>query len=101
MHSESRNRVRPNSRLHRRGYLRCKAQGAGGGGTGAIAQSTINLYSKIVIKVNGFLYKIFEPVLAKIRRYIPNISGIDISVIVLFLLIHFSKDVLYTYFYVF
>ena len=61
----------------------------------------INRYSKIVIKVNGFLYKIFEPVLAKIRRYIPNISGIDISVIVLFLLIHFSKDVLYTYFYVF
>ncbi len=60
----------------------------------------INPYSEFVQMVNRFLIRIFEPVLSKMRKYIPVISGIDLSVLALFLLINFAKDVLYTYFYV-
>ncbi|MBL6621895.1 MAG: YggT family protein [Rickettsiales bacterium] len=61
----------------------------------------INSYNPIVIRVNEFLIKIIEPVLAKIRKFIPNLAGIDISVIILFILIRFTKDLLYTYLYVY
>jgi YggT family protein len=60
----------------------------------------INPYSEFVQMVNRFLIRIFEPVLTKMRNYIPIIAGVDLSVLVLFLLIRFAKDVLYTYFYV-
>jgi YggT family protein len=59
----------------------------------------INPYSQIVQTINRFLSKIFEPVLNKLRRYIPNFNGIDLSPLALFLLIGFAKDILYAYFY--
>ncbi|MBT4878313.1 MAG: YggT family protein [Alphaproteobacteria bacterium] len=61
----------------------------------------INNYNQFVIRVNRFLVQIIEPVLEKIRKFIPNVAGIDISLIILFILIRFSKDVLYTYLYVY
>ncbi|MFZ8864726.1 MAG: YggT family protein [Rickettsiales bacterium] len=61
----------------------------------------INQYNQLVIIVNRFLIQIIEPVLDKIRKFIPNIGGIDISIIILFILIQFARDILYTYFYVF
>jgi YggT family protein len=60
----------------------------------------INPYNQFVQQLHRFLGRIIEPVLAKIRKFIPNINGVDISVIILFLLIYFVKDVLYTYLYV-
>ena len=60
----------------------------------------VNSYSEIVQRINVFLVKIFEPVLERMRKYIPPIAGIDIAVLVLFLLINFAKNILYTYFYV-
>jgi YggT family protein len=60
----------------------------------------INPYSEFVQMVNRFLIKIFEPVLSRMRRYIPVLGGVDLSVLVLFLLIRFVKDLLYTYLYV-
>jgi len=60
----------------------------------------INPYSEFVQAVNRFLIRIIEPVLSKMRQYIPPMGGIDIAVIILFLLINFLKDILYTYFYV-
>ncbi len=61
----------------------------------------INQYNQLVIIVNRFLIQIIEPVLDKIRKFIPNIGGVDISIIILFILIQFARDILYTYFYVF
>ncbi len=61
----------------------------------------INPYSEFVQMLNRFLIKIFEPVLSKMRQYIPVVAGVDLSVLVLFLLISFVKDALYTYFYVY
>ena len=54
----------------------------------------INPYNQFVNKIYGFLIKIFEQVLKKIRRYIPTINGIDLSVIALFLLIAFTQQIL-------
>ncbi len=59
-----------------------------------------NSNSEFVQAINRFLIKITEPVLARIRKYIPPIGGVDIAVLILFLLISFFKDALYTYFYV-
>ena len=60
----------------------------------------INKHQRIVYKVMYFLNGLIEPVLDKIRRIIPAvIGGVDISVIVLYLLISFVIKILYTYFY--
>ncbi len=61
----------------------------------------INPYNQFVQQVHRFLIRIFEPVLSKIRNHVPNIHGIDISVLILFLGIYFVRDILYTYFYVY
>ena len=63
--------------------------------------SVINQYNQFVVRVNRFLIGIIEPVLRKLRVYIPSMGGVDLSMIALFLLIHFTRDVLYTYFYVY
>ena len=60
----------------------------------------VNPYSQIVVRLNSFLSKIIEPILSKIRKYIPPIAGIDISMIIVFLIINFIKNALYTYVYV-
>ncbi len=59
----------------------------------------INPYSQFVQTINRFLIKIFEPVLSRMRKYIPVLGGVDLSVLALFLLIRFAKDILYTYLY--
>jgi YggT family protein len=54
----------------------------------------VNPYNQFVNQIYGFLIKIFEPILKKIRKYIPNINGVDLSVIALFLIISFSQQIL-------
>jgi YggT family protein len=61
----------------------------------------VNPYSPIVRGINKFLIRIIEPVLEKIRRFVKPFAGVDLSIIVLFLLIYFTRDVLYSYFYVY
>ena len=61
----------------------------------------VNPYNQFILQINRFLVKIIEPALNKIRNYIPSFSGIDISVIILFLAIHFIQDILYSYLYVY
>jgi YggT family protein len=60
----------------------------------------INPYNQFVQQLHKFLIRIIEPILTKIRKYAPNISGVDVSMIILFLVIYFIRDILYTYFYV-
>lgn len=60
----------------------------------------VNSYNQFVQRLNYFLVRIIEPVLKRIRRFVPNIGGVDISVIILFLAIYFIRDILYSYFYV-
>ncbi len=45
--------------------------------------------NRLVWSVGDFLYRITEPALRPIRRFLPNLGGIDISPIILLLLIQF------------
>ena len=47
--------------------------------------------------VGEFLYRITEPVLRPIRNFLPNLGGIDISPVVLFLIIIFIRYVIALY----
>lgn len=52
-----------------------------------------------VAHVSDALYKLTEPVLRRIRRYMPDLGMVDLSPIVVFIAIRFISNVLYTYFY--
>lgn len=51
-------------------------------------------FVRMVVEVT---YRITEPVLRPIRRYIPSVGGLDLSPIVLILLLHFFRNLLWEY----
>jgi YggT family protein len=55
------------------------------------AFNVVNPRSPVVANIGQFLYAVTEPVLAPIRRFLPNLNGIDISPIILLLLIYFIR----------
>lgn len=52
-----------------------------------VAFNVINTYSRPVAMVLDFLYRITEPVLRPIRRFIPPFGGLDVSPVILLLII--------------
>lgn len=52
-----------------------------------VAFNVINTYNRFVALVMDFLYRITEPPLRPIRRFIPDLGGIDISPLILLLLV--------------
>jgi YggT family protein len=56
-----------------------------------VAFNVINTHNRVVYTVNDFLYRITEPALRPIRRFVPNLGGVDISPIVLILLLWFVQ----------
>ena len=56
--------------------------------------NVINTRNQFVYMVGNFLHKVTEPVLGPIRRIMPDLGGIDISPIILFLIIIFVRGVL-------
>ena len=52
-----------------------------------IAFNVVNTRNQFVAAVAEFLYRITEPALAPIRRFMPSLGGIDLSPIILILLI--------------
>lgn len=54
-----------------------------------IAFNVINTSNQFVYQVVDILYRITEPALRVIRRFIPDLGGIDISPIILYLAIQF------------
>ena len=59
----------------------------------------INRHNQFVARLYEALFKMTEPVLRRIRRYMPDLGAIDISPIVVFLAIEFISSFLYNYFY--
>ena len=57
-----------------------------------IAFNVINTRNQLVYTVGDFLHRVTEPALRPIRRYLPNLGGIDISPIVLILLLVFVRN---------
>ena len=57
----------------------------------------INTHNRFVSMVGNFLYRITDPVLGSLRRWVPNIGGIDISPVIVILLIVFLRNLLHEY----
>jgi YggT family protein len=60
------------------------------------AFNVINGRNQFVATVGEFLYKITEPALRPIRRFMPDLGGIDISPIILLLLLFFLRQFIIT-----
>jgi YggT family protein len=60
-----------------------------------ISFNVINTRNRLVYTVAEFLYRVTEPALRPIRRYIPSLGGIDISPVVLILALWFIRDLLF------
>ncbi len=52
------------------------------------------LHNYFLAMIWDFLYRITEPFLYRIRRFVPSIGGLDLSPIVLLLLVMFLREVL-------
>lgn len=59
-----------------------------------VAFNVVNTSNRIVYTIGDFLYRITEPALRPIRRFLPNLGGIDLSPLVLVLGIWFLQGVL-------
>lgn len=62
-----------------------------------IAFNVVNTQNRIVEMVMDITYRLTEPVLGPIRRFLPNLGGLDISPVVLILGIIFLQNLLYEY----
>ena len=59
-----------------------------------VAFNVVNRQNRFVSVVGEFLFKITEPVLGPIRRFLPNFGGFDISPIILILVLWFLRNLL-------
>jgi YggT family protein len=64
-----------------------------------VAFNVLNVRNQAVYSIVDFLYRITEPALRPIRRFMPNIGGIDISPVVLILILIFVQDQIVKYLY--
>lgn len=64
-----------------------------------VAFNVVNMKNDIVRGIWNFLYQVTEPALRPIRRFLPNLGGIDISPIILLLGIFFVQRVITLYLY--
>ena len=59
-----------------------------------IAFNVVNTRNQVVHMIAELLYRLTEPVLRPIRNMLPNLGGIDISPVILFLIIIFIQSVI-------
>ncbi len=59
------------------------------------AFQVINRYNRFVSSVSGFLFRIIEPALEKIRVFVPFLGTIDLSPFVLYIILFFIEGVLH------
>ncbi len=57
-----------------------------------VAFNVINTNNRFIYLAGDFLHRVTEPALRPIRRYLPNLGGIDLSPIVLILLLVFVRN---------
>ena len=56
-----------------------------------IAFNVLNTGNRFVYAILEFTYRLTDPILVKIRRFLPNLGSLDISPIILLLLIWFIE----------
>jgi YggT family protein len=57
-----------------------------------VAFNVLNTQNRVVYLIGDFLYRVTEPALRPIRRFVPLLGGVDISPVVLILLLIFIRD---------
>jgi YggT family protein len=62
-----------------------------------VAFNVVNTRNHAVAMIGDFLYRITDPALRPIRNVLPNLGGIDISPVILFLIIIFLQRVIELY----
>ncbi|WP_273759814.1 YggT family protein [Bartonella sp. ML70XJBT.G] len=55
------------------------------------AFNIINARNRFVVLIRSFLHRLTEPVLSRIRQFLPNLGTIDISPVVVFIIIYFIR----------
>jgi len=63
-----------------------------------VAFKVLNTQNRFVFSVLDVTYKITDPALNKLRRFIPNFGSIDISPIILILILMFLRNIIFEIF---
>jgi len=58
------------------------------------AFNVINSRNQFVNSIGNALYQLTEPVFSRIRRFLPNLGGVDISPIIVFVIIFFLQTLI-------
>jgi len=57
-----------------------------------VAFNVVNTRNRAVYLIGDFCYRVTEPALRPIRRFLPNLGGVDISPIILILLLWLVRN---------
>ena len=60
-----------------------------------IAFNIVNTQNRFVWQINYALNKLTSPLLSPIRQILPNLGGIDISPVILIIVLHFARNILF------
>tara|TARA_B100001123_G_scaffold176713_1_gene202664 strand:- start:171 stop:464 length:294 start_codon:yes stop_codon:yes gene_type:complete len=62
-----------------------------------VAFNVLNTQNRFVYSILELTYRLTDPFLNKIRRFLPNLGSLDISPVVLLVLIWFLQTCMYLY----
>ena len=65
--------------------------------TWLISFNIVNTSNRLVYGIMNALYRLCEPSLRVVRRYLPSLGSIDISPVIVYLLLWFIKSLLIEY----
>ena len=63
-----------------------------------VASNVLNTQNRFVFSILDATYKLTDPALNKIRRFIPTFGSIDISPVVLILILMFVRNLIFEFF---
>ena len=63
-----------------------------------VAFNVLNTQNRFVFSILDTTYKLTDPVLSKIRRFIPMFGSIDISPVILILILMFLRNIIFEIF---
>ena len=63
-----------------------------------IAFNIVNTHNRLVWQINYALHKLTNPLLSPIQQILPNLGGIDISPVILIIILHFARNILFEFF---
>ena len=63
-----------------------------------IAFNIVNTHNRFVWQINYALHKLTNPLLSPIQQILPNLGGIDVSPVILIIVLHFARNILFEFF---